>query len=76
MVNYQTPSTQLLPLPPAEMTQPTSNSVDHPAGFEVSSNISLESQQSVWNLSMGDLVPIRAKRSLSDVERAESQMIQ
>jgi len=76
MLNYyQTPSTQLPPSPPAEVTQPMPNGVDHPAGFEVFSNIGLESQQSVWNLSTGDSVPIRAKRPLSDAERAGSQMI-
>jgi hypothetical protein len=76
MLNYhRTPSTQLLPLPLAEMTRHMSKGVEHPAGLEVSSNIGLESQQSVWNLLTGDLVPTRVKRSLSDVERAEGQMI-
>jgi hypothetical protein len=76
MLNYhRTPFTQLLPLPPAEVTRHMSKGVDHPAGLEVSSNIGLELQQNVWNLSTGDSVPIRAKRSVSDVERAESQMI-
>jgi hypothetical protein len=76
MLNYhRTPSTQLLPPPPAERTQPMSNDVGHPADFEVSRNIGPESQQIVWSLSTGESVLIRAKRSLSDAERAESQVI-
>jgi hypothetical protein len=76
MLNYhRTPSTQLLPLPPAEMAQPMSNSVSHSAGFEASRNIGPESQQIVWNVLTGDSVPMRARRSLSDAARADSQMI-
>jgi hypothetical protein len=76
MLSYhRTPSTQLLPLPPAERAQPMSNGVSHSAGFEASSNIGPESQQIVWNALTGDLVSMKAKRSLSDAERAESQMI-
>jgi hypothetical protein len=51
------------------------NGVDHPAGFEVSSKLGLESQQNVWDLTTGDSVPMRAKRSLSDAKRANSQII-
>ena len=75
LIYHRNPSAQLPSLPPAEMTQPMSSGVDHRAGFEVSSNISLESQQRVWNPSTGHSALIRAKRSLSDAERAESHKI-
>jgi len=73
--NHRKSSSQLLPLPRAEMTQHMPNYVDHPVGFKVPSNIGQTSQQGVWDLKTGDSVPMRAKGSLSDAEQADSQII-
>jgi hypothetical protein len=73
--NHRTPSSQLLPLPRAKMTQHMPNDVDHPVCFKVPGNTGLTSQQGVWDLTTRDPVPMGANGSLSDAERAESQMI-
>jgi hypothetical protein len=70
--HHQTPAIPSLPLPPPEMMQHMPNGFDHPADFKVSGNIGLEI---VWDRTTGDPVPMRAKRSRSDAERASGQEI-
>jgi hypothetical protein len=73
--NHRTSSSPLLPLPWAEMTQYKPNDVGYPVGFKVPSNIGLTLEQGVWALTAGDSVPMREKRSLSDTERADRQIV-
>lgn len=76
MLNYhRRPSISILPPRSAELAQHVFNPVDQPAVSEVSSDISLESHQSVWDLTTGDLVSPKTRRPATDEERAHSQII-
>lgn len=70
--HHQTPAIPSLPLPPPEMMQHMPNGFAHPADFKVSGNIGREI---VWDQTTGNPVPMRAKRSRSDAERASGQEI-
>jgi hypothetical protein len=75
MLNYdRSPYISVFP-PLAERTQHVPNGVDKLPVLEESSDISLESHQSVWDVTTGDLVLTKTKRSLSNEERAHSQTI-
>jgi hypothetical protein len=76
MWNYHRwPSISILPPGSAELSQHLSKPVDLLVASEVSSDISLESQQSVWDMTTGDLVPPKTRRTATDEERAHSQVI-
>lgn len=76
MWNYhRSPSISMLPPGSAELSQHMSKPVDLLVASEVSSDISLESQQSVWDMITGDSVPPKTRRPATDEERAHSQVI-
>ena len=76
MPNYRRmPSPSLLPLSSLFSPHGEPNKVANQAASETSSDVSLESQQSVWDVVTGKSVPHKSKRSPSNEERADSQVI-
>jgi hypothetical protein len=57
----------VLPLPLLAPQRVTQNQVDHPTTLETSSDISLESEQSVWDAVTDESVRIRRKRTAVNV---------
>jgi len=76
MLNYnRLSSTPPLPLPSLMWPQALQNSNERPAAIEMSSNTSLESRQSVWDVVTGKSVWSKTKRARSNEQRADSQVI-
>jgi hypothetical protein len=75
MLNYHRSSSISVFPPLAEQTLHIPNGVDQLAVCEASSDISLESHQSVWDATTGESVTMKTRRSLSNAERAHSQTI-